>query len=125
MSYIVTGAYVLAPINDPDQGKVMGQFLRGAILPDEVPADHIKHLLDVDLIAEGDDPDAVDPFPAPHTVNALGGAEGDPHGGEPPGGSTPAKSAAKADWVEYAEAQGMDRDEAEALTKDDLIARFG
>lgn len=37
----------------------------------------------------------------------------------------PAKSANKADWVEYAVSQGADRDEAEKATKDDLVAQYG
>jgi len=38
---------------------------------------------------------------------------------------TPAKSASKADWVEYAVEQGADEDEAEAKTRDELIAEYG
>lgn len=37
----------------------------------------------------------------------------------------PAKSASKAEWVDYAVAQGADRAEAEAATKDDLVATYG
>lgn len=37
----------------------------------------------------------------------------------------PKKSASKADWVEFAVAQGAEREAAEALTKDDLVAQFG
>lgn len=37
----------------------------------------------------------------------------------------PAKSANKPDWVDYAVAQGADRDEAEKLTKDELIETYG
>lgn len=33
----------------------------------------------------------------------------------------PAPYASKPDWVDYAVAQGMDRDKAEALTKADLV----
>jgi hypothetical protein len=39
--------------------------------------------------------------------------------------SLPAKGAVKAEWVEHAVASGVDRDEAEALTKDQLVERFG
>jgi hypothetical protein len=38
---------------------------------------------------------------------------------------TPAKSALREDWVEYAKTQGMDPGEAEAATKADLIAAYG
>lgn len=37
----------------------------------------------------------------------------------------PTKSATKGEWVEYAVASGMDREEAEATTKDALIERYG
>lgn len=43
---------------------------------------------------------------------------------EPPK-ERPALSAAKPVWVAWAGVQGMPLDEAEALTKDDLIAKFG
>lgn len=42
-----------------------------------------------------------------------------------PGVEAPAKSASKGEWVDYAVAQGADRDEAEAATKDDLVDRYG
>lgn len=37
----------------------------------------------------------------------------------------PAQSAVKADWVDHAVGAGADRDEAEAMTKAELIERFG
>lgn len=39
-------------------------------------------------------------------------------------GGKPAKTAPKADWIEYAVADGYDRDEVEAMTKADLVALF-
>jgi hypothetical protein len=47
-------------------------------------------------------------------------AEDDPEAEGPP-----AKSANKPVWVDYAVAQGYDRDECEALTKEELVAQFG
>lgn len=41
------------------------------------------------------------------------------------GSEAPAKSANKADWVDYAVSRGMARDEANALKKDVLVQRFG
>lgn len=38
---------------------------------------------------------------------------------------TPASSDKKAVWVDHAVAQGMDRDEAEAMTKADLVDTYG
>lgn len=36
------------------------------------------------------------------------------------GGQRPAKTARKADWVDYAMSRGYTRDDAESLTRDDL-----
>lgn len=44
---------------------------------------------------------------------------------EAEGDGVPNKSASKGDWVDYAVSQGADEDEAEAATKDDLIATYG
>lgn len=41
------------------------------------------------------------------------------------GGDAPPVSASKAVWVEHAVASGADRDEAEAMTKDELIDNYG
>lgn len=37
----------------------------------------------------------------------------------------PAKTAPKADWVDYAVSQGFDQDEVEAMTKQELVDQFG
>jgi hypothetical protein len=37
----------------------------------------------------------------------------------------PKKSDSKADWVEYAVSKGLDRDEAEEFTKQELIDEYG
>lgn len=49
--------------------------------------------------------------------------DGTPWTGENPV-ERPALVARKADWVGYAVAQGMDPDDAEALTKQDLIDKY-
>ncbi|MCB0969383.1 MAG: hypothetical protein KDB37_21315 [Ilumatobacter sp.] len=41
------------------------------------------------------------------------------------GPAEPAKSASKAAWVDFAVAQGADRDAAEAKTRDGLVDEFG
>lgn len=43
---------------------------------------------------------------------------------ESDGLAKPKLSAPKAEWVDYAEAHGMSRDDAEVATKADLIKRF-
>jgi hypothetical protein len=46
----------------------------------------------------------------------------DPGEGDP---IRPAQSAVKADWIDYAVAHGADRQQAEAMTKDDLVQKYG
>lgn len=60
-------------------------------------------------------------------VNADGSSYPEPDDeGQEPEVTRPAHSAAKAEWVGYAvRAHGMTPDDAEALTKADLIERFG
>jgi len=65
-------------------------------------------------------------------LTRVANAEGDPYveGETDPNIVTlpterPALNAKKLEWVGWAVAQGMDADDAEALTKDDLIERFG
>jgi hypothetical protein len=50
-----------------------------------------------------------------------------PAGGPVPGPplTQPAKNAQKADWVGWAVVQGADADEADAMTKADLIEKYG
>ena len=42
----------------------------------------------------------------------------------PPTPVQPARSASKADWVDYAAALGADREAAEALTRDELVNHY-
>lgn len=44
--------------------------------------------------------------------------------GESPS-DVPAQSAPKGEWVDYAVAQGADRDEADDMTKADLVEQYG
>lgn len=45
--------------------------------------------------------------------------------GEAKSGGAPAKSASKADWVDYAVSQGATDDEASDMTKDELVELYG
>jgi hypothetical protein len=126
MAYVVTGAYITAPVDDAVQGHVVLGFHRGALLPESVPEATIEHLLAVGLVAEGDD--VADMFLQPSQTGPLGtgtsepaaGAEADQSSAEAPPGN-----ASKAAWVDYAVSQGADRDEAEGYTRDELVARYG
>jgi len=102
--YEVVGSYVAqVPVAGP-QGNVLTDFNQGAILPSDVPKDRIAHLLSVGLIAE------------------VGGSKSEP---APVDSDTaPAKSASKADWKAYAQAQGMSDGDAETATRDDLVELY-
>ncbi|MEU1810950.1 hypothetical protein [Micromonospora aurantiaca (nom. illeg.)] len=41
-----------------------------------------------------------------------------------PAGTPPARNASQATWVDYAVARGADRTEAQAKTRDDLVAQY-
>lgn len=88
-------------------GNRLANLYEGGAVPEGADADHVKLLKDRGLLVEGADQ----------------GAPVENH--SPDNDGPPAKSANKGDWVEYAVAQGADRDEAEASTKDDLIATYG
>lgn len=62
-----------------------------------------------------------------HLVNADGSPAGDNGGvgASAPPTSRPAINAQKAEWVGWASVNGMSPDDAEALTKQDLIEKFG
>lgn len=98
--YEVTGACVThIPTVTTDGVETRITAYQGAILPDTVPAERIKHLLDVNLIKEvGGQDQATEP-----QVNAR---------------------SSKADLIEYAVQQGAARDEAEAMTRDQLLDRY-
>jgi hypothetical protein len=44
---------------------------------------------------------------------------------EPPASGKPAVNAPKADWVAYAESKGLASADADAMTKEQLVKRFG
>lgn len=117
--YKVISAYVTARVTNPLDGQdnVIG-FYRGAVLPEGTPQSEIDHLLDVGMIEDVDKAALVSPLSTDDEVKAA--LADDPDG---PGG-VPAKSASKADWVAYAVSQGKPEDEANAATKDELVAEY-
>ncbi len=59
---------------------------------------------------------------SPEHAEDLGGTEID----EPTGTTTaPSKTATKAEWAQYAKAQGMDPAAADAATRKELIDQYG
>lgn len=107
--YTVTAACVAhIPVDGPD-GRMLAMFYQGAVLPEGVPADRIKHLLDAGLIAES------------------GQVSEEEASARLTGEELPAKvngRSSKADLVEHAVAQGVTREEAEGMTRDDLLDRY-
>lgn len=63
--------------------------------------------------------------PQPQPSTPPGGGETDEPPQPPPTDERPPVSAAKAEWVDHAVAQGMSRDDAESATKQELIERYG
>ncbi len=134
--YTTVGPYVTYTTGTPSGPTTIG-VLQGTPVPDDVPDAQIKHLLSVGLIAEdevaaealtteegeqvGDtlrvDDDKIDDKPGDKPADDKPGEFGDD--------GPPAKSASKADWVDYAVTRGLSQADAEASTRDDLVARFG
>lgn len=113
-AYAVTGACVVVP----GPGGQLVTLYAGSVLPDEVPASTVKHLLESGLVTKT--------APLSAVVVGTEAPSGDPAGGTsgPGEGGRPALAEAKAAWVAYAESQGVPTEEAEALTKAELVERF-
>lgn len=106
MSYVVDAPLVLAR---DQEGKVHHCY-QGAVIP-WLPKDLAAHLLELGMV---------------HEVGGVPVAEAeeaDPGG--PELDSKPKHVAPKAEWVDYAVTQGADRDEAEDMTKAELIELYG
>lgn len=113
--------------SDPAEQEAAEQEAAEAALIDQEPVDEVVAQDDADRGPLGlSDPASVGQGPdAAVTMlyNGTGSPEYVQRVSSPDG--SPAKSAPKAEWVEYAVAQGADRDEAEAATKADLVERYG
>lgn len=122
MSYTVTAPMALIDCTDGTTRTVM----RGGPVPADVTEAHLAHLAAFGIVTEvpdaveyggvepsrfGDDSaDVVDVIVAPDVAAA---------------GGRPARAAAKDEWVAYAVSQGAEQDEADALSKADLVATYG
>ncbi|MDV7194612.1 hypothetical protein [Mycolicibacterium fortuitum] len=104
MSYIVDAPLVLAR---DQEGKVHHCY-QGAVIP-WLPADLAAHLLELGMVRK---------------VSASEPAE-EPKGESDEASGQPLRAAPKADWVDFAVSKGADRDEAEALNKQELIDLYG
>lgn len=110
MGYRVTAPYVTVQTQGLTGPVVVGLYA-GALLPDDVPDATIKHLSDNGMIEKGDE--------------VIGQPEAQALLEQPTRPEAPAKSAGKAEWVDFAVARGMARDDAEAVTKEQLVAVYG
>jgi hypothetical protein len=105
--YKVTAPCVVNVPVSSEQGAQLTTFYRDALLPEGVPAARVKHLLDSNLI---------------QPVDAGGKVEEERGGGEQQ--LTVNSRSSKAELVEYGVAQGDDRAELDALTRDQLLDRY-
>lgn len=71
---------------------------------------------------EAEQAGVLDVYPATKAVTEHGDKSVTLHGDK---AEEPKKSGSKTDWVEYAVSKGADRAEAEASTRDDLVAAYG
>lgn len=134
--YMVVDEYITAKTATPDGTRLVG-FYRGAVLPDDVPEETIKHHLLTEQIEEIDgeldtsfeDKRVSDFAGEGGGIPETGSAQPEPKKAATAGDGTaePRKSAPKEDWVEYAVSQGADREDLEEKnpTKADLIATYG
>ncbi|MET8866530.1 hypothetical protein ABZW11_26630 [Nonomuraea sp. NPDC004580] len=104
--YEVTGACITHIPVSTSQGPMLVTLYRGAALPADVPEDRIRHLLDSNLIEpieDGSEPEPVEEESGPAGVNSR---------------------SSKGELVEYGVAQGGDRAELDAMTRDQLLDRY-
>lgn len=117
MGHQVTAPYVTLRVpNELGQEVTLG-FYAGAVLPARANSDDLERLTRKGMVAEVEEP-APEPVAKPESEPEaeLVAETSSPR---------PAQNASKADWVAYAESQGFSSDEAEAMSKADLIATLG
>lgn len=104
---------VLAPcvILENEEGSRREAY-QGAVV--EVQPKQVDHLLALGFVAKVGTPEAVIPVAEDVGDPDVAATSDDP----------PKKTAPKADWVDYAVADGYDRDEIEAMSKADIVALF-
>lgn len=111
MTYVVTAPLVV--VFDPD-GRAHHCYEGSTVEIGD--ANHAAYLLAEGLIVVAGQRSG-----KPTDDGAVGDTATDPNHDEP-GSDKPPFVAAKAKWIDYAVSQGFARDEAEAMTKDQLIS---
>lgn len=108
MSYRVTAPLVLAK----DQSGLIHHVYQGAVIP-WLSDEQEKHFLDSGLVEKVGAKEG--PVLAELVTDEPVAEDGD----------KPLRTASKAAWVDYAVTKGVDREEAEAASKQDLIDLYG
>lgn len=99
-----------APIAAPPQGE--------SPFPEAPPQAQQEEVVDVVVVQpDGSAAFNLEGEPAPGQYSPQEANDSDP--------AAPPKSAPKAEWVEYATKQGLSQEEAESMSKADLVDRFG
>jgi len=123
-TYEVTGPLALVK----DQAGKVGYHYQGAIVPEGTPAEELNRPSARGLIGKVDQPIPVPTHVPPRTeapeiepAAGDGSDDGQPPASEPAAPVRPMQVATKAAWVDYAVARGLDRAEAEGMTKQQLM----
>jgi hypothetical protein len=133
-TYRVTAPYITVKVETLSGTEVRG-YHAGAVLPSGVLPESIEHHLRKKMIAPLPTPAAESAEPAQDEGSEGSAAKSSESsadsstGSATPSASTPPPAAppesgprsSKAAWVDYAVARGLDRAEAEAMSRDDLI----
>lgn len=140
--YRVTAPYVTLTQRYVDGDRIVGLGVDALVDGDAIPDWQLKHHLDNGLLEECPDPTAAPsrgpsapaepeddkprverPAPVPVGRQQPDRPPAAPEQPEPP--TPPATNAPKADWVDYAVAQGEDRSKAEGMSKEQLVGKYG
>jgi hypothetical protein len=127
--YRVTAPYVIAKTVTSDGPQMKGLY-KDALVPDDVSEDWLAHHLRKKMIEKVGQPA---PAPAPSRQQSQQGkqpqdskpaeeAKTPSAAGEPAAPPESGPGSGQKAWVDYAVARGMNRDEAAAMPRDDLIA---
>lgn len=122
--YRVTAPYVIAKTVTSEGVRVKG-LNEGAVVPGDVSEDWLAHHLRKNMIEKVGGAARPAPVSVPVQADPV---VAQPRVSEPAQGSGPAvppesgPGSGKGAWVDYAVASGMNRDEAAAMPRDDLIA---
>lgn len=120
--YVVTGACVThVPAAGPD-GQMLVTLYQGAQLPEGVPEDRVKHLLDNNLIAKADSDEAEEAILESYAPNK--GDQGPAEPKQDPASKPVNGRSSKDDLVAHAVANGMNEEDAKAMSRDDLLNMY-